>query len=432
MLAQKPKILMLGWEFPPFVNGGLGIACHNLAKSLAPFCDLKIIVPKAEENTKKENFSLLALNQLPEVELAEDGIETQIIDVYLYPYSEVEQTDLADEELEIELETEEGSKSPFAKGDVYGSDLFQKVRFYTQKATQAALEMEFDVIHAHDWMTFPAAMAISSRTQKPLVVHVHSTTYDRVGPTCKDWVYDIEKAAMQSANFVLPVSHYAAKILRDYYNVSIHKIIPIHNAASIHLEGKGKKAFSEKLVSFVGRIVHQKNPEAFLQIALKVWEKYDNVRFVMAGEGSLMPTMLQEVVKNKVSDKFHFSGFLERKEVEKLLSITDIFVMPSVSDPFGISALEAAHFGIPCIISRTSGVIEVLKNALTAEASDVDLMADYILMLLNDNELAAEIGEKCKKNESAATWDKAAQKVLGIYSLLLQKQEKEEDAEFTW
>lgn len=422
MFVQKPKVVMLGWEFPPFINGGLGVACHHLAKALSPYCQLRMIVPKTNLSERPEEFEVFGLNQLPKA-ADDEEIEKEIVDVYLYPYGDGGELELPN------ATTEVVGDNPFPQTDVYGGDLYEKIKFYTQKATQAAMEKDFDIIHAHDWMTFPAALAIRSRSHKPLVLHVHSTTYDRVGPESKGWVYEIEKAAMQAADFVIPVSHYTAKILRDHYDVPVHKMIPVHNAVSIDLKTKGKKAFSEKLVSFVGRITHQKNPEVMLKVALKVWEQYDNVRFVMAGKGDLMPKMLEDVARNKVSNKFHFSGFLDRKGVEELLSVTDIFVMPSISDPFGIVALEAAHFSVPCIISRTSGVLEVLKGALTCESNDVDLIADYILMLLNDNELAEDIGKKGKDSIKSLTWTKSAQKVLEIYNLLLQKKERNIDDE---
>jgi glycosyltransferase involved in cell wall biosynthesis len=275
-------------------------------------------------------------------------------------------------------------------------------------------------------MTFPAAIALKEKTGKPLIVHIHSTEYDRSGGNeGYAWVREIEKDAMKIADTVVAVSDYSAKILCEQFEAEAEKIATIHNGIEKMVAFRSNKDFPEKLVTFLGRVTKQKSPDIFFKIALKVLEKHDNVRFVIAGKGGMLAEVMAEAAKHKVSEKFHFAGFLEKEEVNSLLSMTDIFVMPSASDPFGIAALEAAQFGVPCIISRQSGCLEVIKGALTADWKDVDLMADYVNTLLSSTSLATEIGRNNQESVQNATWENNANKVLEVYATLLKARKGE-------
>ncbi len=414
---------MLGWEYPPHINGGLGIACHGLAQALADYVNILMIVPKSA-TSDKSHLRIEGLDNYKdavEEPVVSHFLETIPVNISLNPYVKI------NPEKEVQFPDEfptlgKERITDFANTELYGGDLYLKVKDYAHLVTRIAAQKSYEVIHAHDWMTFPAAIALKKLTGKPLVIHIHSTEYDRMGADSKGWVYQMEKTAMDAADAIVTVSQYTANILESHYEIEGFKIFPIHNAIipTKNATRKSKK-FPEKLVTFLGRVAQQKNPEAFLAIAIKVMEQYDNVRFVMAGKGDMLSGLMEKVAQEKLGHRFHFTGFLETEAVNDLLAMTDIYVMPSISDPFGLSALEAAQFGIPCIISRQAGVLEVLKGALTADYKDTDLMAEYIVTLLENSELAKEIGKTSKESIATLTWGQSALKVIEIYGNLMQK-----------
>lgn len=414
---------MLGWEYPPHINGGLGIACHGLAQALADYVNITMIVPKSATSDKSHLRieSLDNYDESIEEPIVSHFLETIPVNISLNPYIKIK----PEEEIHFPDEFPalgKARRTDFATTELYGGDLYLKVKDYAHLVTRIAAQKSYNAIHAHDWMTFPAAIALKKLTGKPLIIHIHSTEYDRMGASSKGWIYQMEKAAMEAADAIITVSHYSANIVCTHYEIDDTKVFPIHNAInSLKKHQAPKKQFSEKLVTFLGRITQQKNPDAFLEIAIKVMEQYDNVRFVMAGKGDMLSSLMEKVAEEKLGHKFHFTGFLETEAVNDLLSMTDIYVLPSVSEPFGLSALEAAQFGIPCIISRQAGVLEVLKGALTADFRDTDLMAEYIVTLLKFPELAAEIGKTGKESVASLTWGQSALKVIEIYGSLMEK-----------
>lgn len=424
MAKQKPKVLMLGWEFPPYMNGGLGVACQGIVNALSPYVNISLFVPKCPATTPKYPFTLVGMNHAinPETVVEETLFDKQIIDIILQPYENDFELDNPDKQSFIQ---ELPTLTHFSKSDLYEGDLFSKVKDFARYSLSLLFDKHFDIIHAHDWMTFPAALAIRNRTQKPLVLHIHSTEYDRKGKDSIGWVYQLEKTAMMEADCIITVSHYTARILREHYGIPANKIIPVHNASDIKIHSGEEKKFNEKLISFVGRVTAQKNPKGFLDIACKVLEEYDKARFVIAGNGDELPFLIQEVANKELSHKFHFMGFTEHSQIEKLLSVTDIFVMPSVSDPFGIAALEAAKYGIPVLLSRTCGVLEILKGAFTADYRDTALFAEYLVTLLNAPELADSTGETLRASAENQSWAKAADSILEIYQMLMEEEEKE-------
>ena len=269
-------------------------------------------------------------------------------------------------------------------------------------------------------MTF-AGVEIKKHTGKPLAVHVHSLSYDRSGPDSRGWVYDIEKYGMQEADIVIPVSDYTGDIVVHHFGIDRNKVFPVHNGVDLVDAYKQDKSFPEKLVLFLGRITLQKGPEIFLEIASKVLKETDNVRFVMAGTGDKLKRIIESGSYKNVGNKFHFTGFLDKEKVNSLLSQADVYCMPSVSEPFGLSALEAAQFGIPAVISKQSGVAEVLKGALKADFWDVDLMAEHISCLLNDSEVKDSVVENSYKDLRGLTWDSASEKIIDVFSNYLSR-----------
>lgn len=429
---SRIKVLELGWEFPPLINGGLGVACMGLSKALAKKVDLRVIVPKADPSVKYDGFGLLGLNnlQLEEVENCEETYRYESFamvehaPVNLDPYAYVEggshEVKFTNEGKLVFSRVHRADLDLFtSKEDLYAGDLARKVIEFSKIAAVLAMKSDFDIVHAHDWLTYLAGVEVKKATGKPLVVHLHASQFDRAGADARGWIYDIEKYGMEQADAVIPVSKYTGTIASGHYAIDPAKIFPVHNGADPVEVYHGKKKFPEKLVLFLGRLTAQKGPEFFLQIAAKVLEKTDNVRFVMAGTGEKLRQLIETGAFHGVGDKFHFTGFLNKQKVNDLLSITDVYCMPSVSEPFGLSALEAAQFNIPAVISKQSGVAEVMKGALKADFWDVNMMADHIVRLITDDELYEEVVKQSTEDIKASTWDTAADKVIKVYNHVL-------------
>jgi glycogen synthase len=428
---NRLRVLKLGWEFPPLINGGLGVACLGLASALSKRVDLTVVVPKAAPDSGFENFALRGLNHLAVEDLTtvegryryDSFAQVRNVPIFLDPYQEGETSYEVLEILpggEIRFsETTRKQLDSFKIGELYGPDLGNKVIEFSKIAAKLALLEDFDVIHAHDWMTFLAGVEVKKATGKPLVVQIHATQYDRAGADARGWIYDIEKYGMEEADRVIPVSHYTGEIVAGHYGIDPAKIRPVHNGADPVDVFATKKKFPEKLVLFLGRLTAQKGPEFFLEIAARVLEKNPDVRFVVAGTGEKLRPMIETGAFKGLGGHFHFTGFLNKEKVNDLLSMTDVYCMPSVSEPFGLSALEAAQFGIPAVISKQSGVAEVLKGALKADFWDVELMAKHINDLLTDDVLRDRVIEQAKLDIAASTWDAAAAKVIDIYRELV-------------
>lgn len=427
---KRLRVLKLGWEFPPLINGGLGIACLGLARALAHQVDLTVMVPSASSEAEFPEFQLRGLNHttLKEVQTTEEKYryesfaQVRNIPIFLDPYRSVSE-DVIEKSSEVSERnfsiTTQEQLAGFQSGQLYGPDLGNKVIEFSKIVAKLAMQENFDMIHAHDWMTFLAGVEVKKATGKPLVLHVHALEYDRTGATSRGWIYDLEKYGMEQADRVIPVSHYTAAIISSHYGIHPSKIRPVHNGADPVEIFATKKKFPEKLVLFLGRLTSQKGPEFFLDTASRVISEYPDVRFVVAGTGDQLRPLIESGAFHGLGGHFHFTGFLDKEKVHDLLSMTDVYCMPSVSEPFGLSALEAAQFGIPAVISKQSGVAEVLKSALKADFWDVDLMARHIINLLTDDELRTRVGEQVKADIAASTWDAAAEKVLRIYKEVL-------------
>lgn len=424
---KRPKVLMLGWEFPPVINGGLGVACLGLCKALSRHVDLTMIIPKSDPNFIVDKVELIGLNNLDidsfkRIKTSKyykkfAKVETVPADIDPYDTSEMS-FDILKGKTGIDFRLED-NLNVFSLGELYGEDLIHKVIQFAKYTARLASNKDFDIIHCHDWMTFLAGIEIKALTGKPLVLHVHALEYDRSGPESRNFVYEVERWAMHYADAVLPVSHYTGNIIRTHYDVDPSKIIPIHNGADPVKVFHDTKDFPEKLILFLGRITGQKGPQYFLDIASKVIEHVPNVRFVMAGTGDRLRSLIETGAYRQIGNKFHFTGFLNKEKVQKLLSIADVYCMPSVSEPFGLSALEAAQFGIPCVISKQSGVAEVLYGALKADYWDVDKMAGHIISLLQNEALKESVIRNAFNDLQNLTWDKAADKVADVYNRVL-------------
>jgi glycosyltransferase involved in cell wall biosynthesis len=417
---------MFGWEFPPHVAGGLATACYGLTKGLAQHnVDMIFVVPKAYGDEDQRATRIVAAEDVEfsgtTLELAELWRHLIYIEAgsNIAPY-------LSPEEYErlIQSDARTGTIShtshfrrrfKFAGG--YKQNLMEEVAAYALLAHTIGQQYMFDVIHAHDWLTYMAGITAKRVSGKPLVIHVHATEFDRSGENVNQMVFDIEKRGMQEADLVITVSNLTRNIVINRYGIDSSKVITVHNAVDFsasefeHVE----RGTDEKIVTFLGRITYQKGPDYFVEAAYKVLKRCSNVRFVMAGSGDMLNRMIRRVAKLGIADKFNFTGFLRGADVQHMFALSDVYVMPSVSEPFGISPLEAMRSNVPTIISKQSGVAEVLQHAIKLDFWDVDAMADAIYGILNYPALTKMFMHYGGQEVDSLKWDKAALKVKRVY-----------------
>lgn len=427
------KAIMFGWEFPPHKSGGLGTACYGLAKGLAGFKDIEVtfVVPKAWGNEDHDHITLLGANEVPVIHQqiqfadAESKMEYYELNSGLIPYlgtSEFYELKSKFSSGVTRLVETTGEGKIMFTGD-YGQNLFQEINHYAIVAETIASEIEFDVIHVHDWMTFPAGIAAKRISGKPLVVHIHSTEFDRSGPNVNSAIYDIEKIGMDAADKIIVVSNFTRDIVSRKYYIVPEKIRTVYNAVepvNPEFKKKFRKSTNEKTVTFLGRITGQKGPGYFMEAAHLVLQKMNNVRFVMAGKGDLLNAMIRRAAELNISDHFYFPGFLKDSEVNDLFRVSDTFVMPSVSEPFGIVALEAMQAEVPIIISRQSGVSEIVKNVIKVDYWDIHSMASAICDLLNEPALGNKLRRNGRKEVDKLLWKNSAAEVREIYLNLIE------------
>ncbi len=304
----------------------------------------------------------------------------------------------------------------------YGTNLMEEVARYALIGSGIAAKEDHDLIHAHDWLTYPAGIAAKKASGKPLVVHMHATEFDRTGGNVNQVVYDMEREGMEAADRVITVSNLTRKIVIEKYGIDPGKVITVHNAVDQDVVGEiaeMKKRMKEKVVTFLGRVTFQKGPEYFIEAAYKILQKDNNVRFVMAGSGDMLNKMIERVAHLRIADKFHFTGFLKGDDVTNMFALSDVFVMPSVSEPFGIVPLEAMRSNVPVVISKQSGVAEILNHALKIDFWDVDAMADSIYGLCHYKGLSDMFKTHGKIEVENLKWENAALKVKHVYESVL-------------
>lgn len=314
------------------------------------------------------------------------------------------------------------TRPPLDFSGAYGPDLHSEVARYALSVAQIAREQSFDVIHAHDWMTVPAALAAKKVSGKPLVLHVHACEYDRSGETPNTVVRDIEQLGLDGADRVVCVSHYTAGILQKRYKVDEAKVRVVHNAVT-HAEQKERihaaKAIDEPIVLFLGRVTYQKGPDYFLEAAAQVVKVLPEVKFVVSGSGDMLPAMVERAARLGLARHVHFTGFLKGAEVERMYAMADLYVMPSVSEPFGISPLEAMALDVPVIVSRQSGVSEVLRNALKVDFWDVNDLANKMLAVLKYPALHEQLAREGLEEVRRIRWETPASMVKDVYAELV-------------
>jgi len=431
------KVFMLGWEFPPFISGGLGTACHGLTKAMSEIgLEVVFVLPKPIDSAFSTHVTMLTPRQTGAGEdftVKYDKLENvrfRTIESPLEPYSTPQHYKQRLEEIikqkrlvgpeEIDI----GAALDITEH--YCGDMLTEVSRYAAAAVRLAQQEEFDVVHAHDWMTFPAGIAIAAVMDKPLVVHIHSTEFDRSGEHVNQPLYDIERRGMHAADKIVAVSHLTRNIIISRYGVVGEKVEVVYNGVerddsiALNFDKVGIRS-DEKIVLFLGRITMQKGPEYFLMAAKKVLEVMDNVKFVMAGSGDMMGRIIEMAAAMGIGHKVLFTGFLHGDDVQKVFEMADLYVMPSVSEPFGIAPLEALNHDVPVLISKQSGVAEVLTHALKADFWDITEIANKVVAVLRYPPLHMTLREHGNFEVRKLTWEDSAKKCAGIYSDLMVK-----------
>jgi glycogen(starch) synthase len=475
--SRRMHVLMLGWEYPPHISGGLGTACEGLTRALSPLeVDIQFVVPQLYGVESAPHMRLVspvlrsrsdhaAAPRTPAGDLIVPSagsddvgegaradasvadrsggmfVQTVRFPALLSPYltpaeyrllaSTLGATDGGDEaDFRFEPNPSEAEVAALTGGDAggddkpghYGRNLFGEVLRFADRVTAWARHQTPDVIHAHDWMTFPAATRIARMLSIPLVVHIHSLEQDRSGHGPNPTIVAIESAGVRAATRVIAVSHYTARKIHELHGVDLERISVVHNGVyarptvAAYQEEHPK---SGPLVLFLGRITYQKGPEYFVEAAAKVLAKVPNARFVMAGNGDMLPQVKRRVAELGIDAAFDFPGFVRGADVEHLFSTADAYVMPSVSEPFGISALEAMSYETPVILSRQSGASEVLRHALKVDFWDIDRLAAQIIAVLQYPELRSSIVEMAREEVRRVHWEAAASKVKHVYERAL-------------
>lgn len=423
------KVLMFGWEFPPHISGGLGTACYGLTKGLAlNGVKVTFVMPKAsgDEDTtyvKIVNGSDVEVDpRTAEYFLRSEQTSYIQVNSKLIPYVGLDDYYNVVNQIESGVfGNTSGEKRKYIFSGKYGTNLMQEVNQYANIAAEIAKNEDFDLIHAHDWLTYRAGIAAKRATGKPLVVHMHATEFDRSGETnYNEIVYGMEKEGMMAADAVCAVSDLTRNIVINKYGIPAEKVFTLHNAVEPNDKKVERQKFvSEKIVTFLGRVTYQKGPDYFVETAKRVLEKDPNVRFVLAGDGDMMPHIIQRVAELGISDRFHFTGFLRGDDINKMFGMSDVYVMPSISEPFGISPLEAMRAKVPVVISKQSGVSEVLTHAIKVDFWDIDATADAIYGLLHYPALSKLFAEEGAAEVDRLKWEYVAKKLVKIYEKTL-------------
>jgi glycogen(starch) synthase len=428
------RVLMLGWEFPPFISGGLGTACHGLTNAMRQF-DVQIlfVLPKALDPQDAKGAAAGASLARPRKRPRRLDFRT-VPSAVRDPY--IRQAARAGEnarEPEADLEDLPRRRvRPRERLQIVGTgtiggydgELVERIHEYARRCVRLARQESFDVIHAHDWITFPAGEAIARELGKPLVVHVHSTEYDRSGQWVNPSVFEIERRGVHAADTVICVSHRTKRIVMQQYGVSPAKIRVVHNGMEHNGDPEIRRPAPRRgrTVLFLGRITMQKGPEYFLALAARLVERLRDVRFIIAGWGDLGPRMVEQVAAMGLGHCVFFAGFLRGADVSRTFRAADVYVMPSVSEPFGLTALEAISFGVPTIVSKSSGVAEVLRSgALKVDFWDVDRMTQLVTAVLERPRVAEALRRHGRDEVGRLTWDGPARKCVEIYYHTVRK-----------
>lgn len=418
---------MFGWEFPPHILGGLGTASYGLTKGMYNNGDMEItfVIPKPWGDEEKGFANIVGANCTPVAwrDVSYDYVQNRIGKV-MSPELYYALRDHIYADFNYMRLNDLGCIEFSGK---YPDNLIEEINNYSIVAGVIARTIPCDIIHSHDWLTYPAGIHAKNVTGKPLVIHVHATDFDRSRGNVNPTVFAIEKDGMENADHIMTVSELTRRTVIDKYGISPDKVTTVHNAViplSDELVNLPRREKKDKVITFLGRITMQKGPEYFVEAAAKVLQKNKHVRFVMAGSGDMMDAMIKLAARRNIADRFHFTGFLRGKQVYEMLADSDVYVMPSVSEPFGISPLEAMEMGVPSIISKQSGCAEILDNVIKTDYWDIDAMADAMHALTTYPALHRELRDRGIEEIHGITWEKAGKKVIDIYKRVIADRNK--------
>lgn len=417
------KALMFGWEFPPHILGGLGTASYGLTRGMSEQPDMEItfVIPKPHGDEDQSFLKIIGACNVPVVwkENSWEHVNNRIGKI-MHP----------DEYFWLR----NGIKYDFRRiytndlgcigfSGKYPDNLIEEISNYEAVASVLAHQLDFDVIHSHDWLTYPAGRFAKQISGKPLVIHVHATDFDRSRGKVNPTVYKIEKDGMDAADHIMTVSDLTRRTVIEKYHQHPNKVTTVHNAVEPlpDVDSFVKAPRKDKIVTFLGRITMQKGPEYFVEAAARVLSKTKNVRFVMAGSGDMMNAMIDLAAKRGIADRFHFPGFLRGRDVNEMLAQSDVYIMPSVSEPFGISPLEAMQVGTPSIISYQSGCAEILTHVVKTDYWDIDAMADAIYGIVTYPAMYKSMKELGLEEVNNIKWYDAGLKVRAIYDKVIRK-----------
>lgn len=409
---------MFGWEFPPHILGGLGTASYGLTKGMHENgnMDITFVIPKPWGDEERGFANIVGANSVPVAwrDVNMDYVQSRIGNV-MDPqlYFDLRNHIYADFNY---MGTNDLGCIEFSGR--YPDNLLEEINNYSIVAGVIARTIPCDVIHSHDWLTYPAGIHAKQVTGKPLVIHVHATDFDRSRGNVNPTVFSIEKDGMNNADHIITVSNLTRQTVIEKYGISPDKVTTVHNAVeplNEEIRSIKMKKGKDKVVTFLGRITMQKGPEYFVEAAAKVLQKTHNVRFVMAGSGDMMEKMIHLAADRDIADRFHFTGFLKGRQVYEMLAASDVYIMPSVSEPFGISPLEAMQMGVPSIISKQSGCAEILENVIKIDYWDINAMADAIYSIIKYPAMYNHLRDRGLAEIDTIQWKKAGAKVIDIY-----------------
>ena len=416
------KVLMFGWEFPPKIYGGLAVASYGITKglSLQPDVETTFCLPKP--CGQEEGFlKIIGMNSVPLVWRDPDyDYLRQRLPACMTPEDYYQFRDHIYADFNYMHVNDIGCME-FAGG--YPENLHEEINNFSIIAGVIARSREFDIIHAHDWLTYPAGVHAKMVTGKPLCIHVHATDFDRSRGQVNPTVYAIEKNGMDYADCIMCVSELTRRTVINEYHQDPNKVFAMHNAVyplpQEYQDIPRPDHSKEKVVTFLGRITMQKGPEYFVEAAALVLKRTKNIRFCMAGSGDMYEDMINLVAERGIADRFHFPGFMRGKQVYECYKDSDVFVMPSVSEPFGIAPLEAMQCGTPSIISKQSGCGEILSKVIKVDYWDIYAMADAIYSICTNQGLFEYLQKEGLKEVDEITWEKVALRIRALYDRLI-------------
>lgn len=422
---------MFGWEFPPFKSGGLGTACYGLTKALSKQnAEITFVIPKAPYDIKSDFVNLLVAKSFEFDENAitvdDPNITIKKIDSLLTPYMTYSEYDFEISKRNKELLKKGIKIKPSKDTDdaVYGNNLYEEVWHYTQKAKLVAAYSDFDVINCHDWMTFKAGIEAKKISGKPLVCHIHATEFDRCPGAVNQYVYELEREGFENADIIIANSHLTKGNVVNHYGIDPEKVQVVHlgiEQSEQEYQVESKKSTTEKTVLFLGRITHQKGPDYFVKAAKEVLKFEPDTKFIVVGNGNMLPEMINSACELGVMKNMSFAGFLTGKDVHKAFQQADVYVMPSVSEPFGLTPLESIKNGTPTIISKQSGISEVLNNTLKCDFWDINQLTNQIVSVIRYNALKKELTQNAQTEVKKMGWDEPAIKCKNIFQEAIEK-----------